>query len=109
MFQQKIGQLPKRNPHQALGQKLYTRLRLNLIKNVYEQWAESGFAWEQYSPEDGMGQRTQHFTGWTSLVVKIMGMPDLSGGSEGFDVSELNEVPEEKPKAKSGKGRKDEL
>ena len=41
---------------------------------------ETGFAWEQYNPETGKGQRTQHFTGWTSLVVKIMGMPDLSGG-----------------------------
>jgi mannosyl-oligosaccharide glucosidase len=58
---------------------LYTRLRKNLVETVYNSWAETGFAWEQYNPENGKGQRTQHFTGWTSLVVKIMAMPDLSG------------------------------
>ncbi|KAH6684239.1 glycoside hydrolase family 63 protein [Halenospora varia] len=67
-------------PHQALAKDLYSELRLNLIKTVYDSWQETGFAWEQYNPETGKGQRTQHFTGWTSLVVKIMGMPDLSGG-----------------------------
>ena len=45
---------------------------------MYASWAETGFAWEQYDPETGRGQRTQHFTGWTSLVVKIMAMDDLS-------------------------------
>ncbi len=51
---------------------------------MFESWKETGFAWEQYNPETGKGQRTQHFTGWTSLVVSIMGMPDLeSGGVEG--------------------------
>jgi len=55
-------------------------LRINLVKTVYEAWADTGFAWEQYNPETGKGQRTAHFTGWTTLVSKIMGMPDLSGG-----------------------------
>lgn len=55
---------------------LYERLRRNLVDNVYKSWKETGFAWEQYNPEDGRGQRTQHFTGWTSLVVKLMGMPE---------------------------------
>jgi|TARA_R110002003_G_C686878_1_gene25360 mannosyl-oligosaccharide glucosidase len=66
-------------PHQARARKLYTELRRNLVDTVYESWKETGFAWEQYNPETGKGQRTQHFTGWTSLVVKIMAMPDLSG------------------------------
>ncbi|KAF2180304.1 glycoside hydrolase family 63 protein [Zopfia rhizophila CBS 207.26] len=65
-------------PYQARARKLYTELRENLVKTVYESWKETGFAWEQYNPETGKGQRTQHFTGWTSLVVKIMAMPDLS-------------------------------
>ena len=51
------------------------------METVYESWAETGFAWEQYDPETGRGQRTQHFTGWTSLVVKIMAMDDLGEGS----------------------------
>lgn len=51
---------------------------------MYENWEKTQFAWEQYHPETGVGQRTQHFTGWTSLVVKIMAMPDLSGGKVGL-------------------------
>ncbi|KAI8943744.1 hypothetical protein NX059_001724 [Plenodomus lindquistii] len=66
-------------PHQSRATKIYTQLRKNLVNTVYESWKETGFAWEQYNPETGKGQRTQHFTGWTSLVVKIMAMPDLSG------------------------------
>ena len=40
------------------------------MENVFSEWERTGFAWEQYNPETGEGQRTQHFTGWTSLVVK---------------------------------------
>jgi mannosyl-oligosaccharide glucosidase len=47
--------------------------------NAFDEWKRTGFAWEQYNPDTGRGQRTQHFTGWTSLVVKMMSMPDLSG------------------------------
>lgn len=57
---------------------MYIQLRQNIVDNVFNQWEETGFAWEQYNPETGAGQRTQHFTGWTSLVVKMMVMPDLS-------------------------------
>jgi mannosyl-oligosaccharide glucosidase len=63
----------------AQATKIYTELRTNLVKNVFKEWERTGFAWEQYNPETGAGQRTQHFTGWTSLVVVIMRMPDLSG------------------------------
>ncbi|KAK5162459.1 hypothetical protein LTR04_003695 [Oleoguttula sp. CCFEE 6159] len=66
-------------PHQKQARNMYTQLRKNLVDTVYESWKETGFAWEQYNPETGAGQRTQHFTGWTSLVVKILGMPDLEG------------------------------
>ncbi|KAH0846305.1 putative mannosyl-oligosaccharide glucosidase [Fonsecaea pedrosoi] len=65
----------------AQAQRIYTDLRKNLVETVFSEWARTGFAWEQYNPETGEGQRTQHFTGWTSLVVVIMRMPDLSGGS----------------------------
>lgn len=66
-------------PNQARATDLYSRLRKNLIETVYKSWVDTGFAWEQYNPETGEGQRTQHFTGWTSLVVKIMAMEDLAG------------------------------
>ena len=72
----------QKGPQQARAKKLYTDLRKNLVNTVYESWKETGFAWEQYNPETGKGQRTQHFTGWTSLVVKIMSMPDLSGSRD---------------------------
>ncbi|KAJ9131114.1 Glycoside hydrolase family 63 protein [Pleurostoma richardsiae] len=67
-------------PFQKQARDLYARLRKNVVDTVYKSWVETGFAWEQYNPETGQGQRTQHFTGWTSLVVKIMAMDDLSGG-----------------------------
>ena len=73
-------------PFKAKAADLYTRLRKNLVDTVYKSWEETGFAWEQYNPETGQGQRTQHFTGWTSLVVKIMAMPDIPPrGSAGHD------------------------
>ena len=61
---------------------MYSRLRKNLVENVFREWKETGFAWEQYNPETGNGQRTQHFTGWTSMVVNIMSMPDLPKGTK---------------------------
>jgi len=68
------------SPHRKQATDIYNRLRKNLVDTVYKSWEETGFAWEQYNPETGAGQRTQHFTGWTSLVVKLLCMPDLSGG-----------------------------
>lgn len=71
-----------KGPHQKRAGALYTKLRKNLVDTVYESWKETGFAWEQYNPDTGAGQRTQHFTGWTSLVVKIVCMPDIKDGVE---------------------------
>jgi peptidoglycan biosynthesis protein MviN/MurJ (putative lipid II flippase) len=65
-------------PHQQKARTIYTELRRNIISTVYNSWRDTGFAWEQYNPENGAGQRTQHFTGWTALVVKIMAFPDLA-------------------------------
>ena len=67
-------------PHRDQARKMYSDLRKNLVSNVFNEWKKTGFAWEQYNPETGGGQRTQHFTGWTSLVVKMMVMPDLPVG-----------------------------
>lgn len=77
---QRIAQSPT-SPHAPKARDLYTRLRQNLVNTVFNSWQETGFAWEQYNPETGRGQRTQHFTGWTSLVVKVMGMPALGKGT----------------------------
>lgn len=67
-------------PHQEQARQMYSDLRKNLVENVFREWKKTGFAWEQYNPETGQGQRTQHFTGWTSLVVNMMAMPDLPAG-----------------------------
>lgn len=68
-----------RGPQQERCTRLYTELRKNIVNTVYQSWKDTGFAWEQYNPDTGKGQRTQHFTGWTALVVRIMAMPDLDG------------------------------
>lgn len=69
-------------PYRTRAQELYNQLRSNIVDNVFREWERTGFAWEQYHPETGAGQRTQHFTGWTSLVVKIMEMGGLAGGHD---------------------------
>lgn len=62
-------------PCQKQARQMYLDLRNNVVKNIFGQWKETGFAWEQYNEATGKGQRTKHFLGWTSLVVKIMAMP----------------------------------
>lgn len=72
-------------PHQEQAKDMYSRLRKNIVANVFRQWKKTGFAWEQYNPDTGNGQRTQHFTGWTTTVVKMMTMPDLSADTKTHD------------------------
>ncbi|GME80334.1 unnamed protein product [[Candida] boidinii] len=60
----------------ALAAKTYKELRVNIVNNIYNNYAKTGFLWEQYNEGTGVGQRTRHFAGWTSLVVLIMKMPE---------------------------------
>ncbi|KAI1776383.1 glycoside hydrolase family 63 protein [Hypoxylon cercidicola] len=76
-------------PYSHKAKDLYVKLRKNVVETVYQSWEETGFAWEQYNPETGKGQRTQHFTGWTSLVVKVMALDDLSWWTGGHARDEL--------------------
>lgn len=64
-------------PAQLRCRDIYIDLRRNIVQTVFNSWQQTGYVWEQYDPAGGHGQRTQHFTGWTALVVKIMAMPDL--------------------------------
>jgi len=64
-------------PYRATAGRIYSELRQNVVSTVYESWKTTGFAWEQYNPDTGSGQRAQHFTGWTALIVKMMAFPDL--------------------------------
>jgi mannosyl-oligosaccharide glucosidase len=70
-------------PSQHRCRDIYVELRSNIVHTVFSAWLQTGYVWEQYDPVGGHGQRTQHFTGWSALVVKIMAMPDLSLG-EGY-------------------------
>lgn len=67
-------------PSQQRCREIYAELRNNVVQTVFSAWLQTGYVWEQYDPVGGHGQRTQHFTGWTALVVKIMAMPDLAPG-----------------------------
>ncbi|KAJ2719794.1 Processing alpha glucosidase I [Coemansia sp. Benny D115] len=59
-------------PHKEQAQRIYSRLRDNLIQNIFSQYKSTRFFWEQYNPETGKGQGTHPFTGWTTLVLPIM-------------------------------------
>lgn len=61
------------NTAAAAAQQLYASLRRNLIDNVYRVWQRTGFVFENYNPQDGTGAGAKQFTGWTSLIVNIMG------------------------------------
>ncbi|PHH69374.1 hypothetical protein CDD82_7805 [Ophiocordyceps australis] len=85
-----LGKLASQaGPWRVPARSMYSQLRRNLVETVYKSWEETGFAWEQYNPETGAGQRTQHFTGWTSLVVQLMAMDDIgddTGDGIGDDI-----------------------
>ncbi|KNC51142.1 glycoside hydrolase family 63, partial [Thecamonas trahens ATCC 50062] len=59
-------------PHRARAQQIYASLRANVVDTIVSNYIETGYFWEQYSPTNGVGQRTHPFAGWTTLVVLIM-------------------------------------
>ncbi|KAF8311557.1 glycoside hydrolase family 63 protein [Clavulina sp. PMI_390] len=60
--------IPNPGPHQAQAKKIYDELRMNIIQNVYKEYARTGYVWEQYDSKTGEGRRSHPFTGWTSMV-----------------------------------------
>lgn len=59
-------------PHREKAAALHEALSRNLVRNLFDNFQRTGFLWEQYNPQDGTGQRTHPFNGWSSLVVLIM-------------------------------------
>ncbi|XP_074086113.1 mannosyl-oligosaccharide glucosidase [Macrotis lagotis] len=59
-------------PHRAQASQLHAKLRTNLVGNVWRQYRDTGFLWEQYSDRDGHGMGCRPFQGWTSLVLLAM-------------------------------------
>ena len=47
---------------------------LCICRNVVKRYHESGYLWEQYdNANNGKGKGSHPFTGWTSLILLIMG------------------------------------
>ncbi|XP_048366190.1 mannosyl-oligosaccharide glucosidase isoform X1 [Sphaerodactylus townsendi] len=59
-------------PFRQEAASLYQELRANLVGNVFQQYQESGYLWEQYHDGTGKGQGSHPFTGWSALVVLMM-------------------------------------
>ncbi|KAI4459446.1 mannosyl-oligosaccharide glucosidase [Holotrichia oblita] len=60
-------------PYSEQSNKIYKKLRQNVIENLMTQYYRSGYLWEQYSDKTGEGSGCRPFNGWTALVVLIMG------------------------------------
>ncbi|SNX84466.1 related to ER glucosidase I [Melanopsichium pennsylvanicum] len=59
-------------PHQGKAQRIYDKLRENVVSNTFKEYQRTGNVFEQYNPHDGHGQRGYPFTGWTSTVALMM-------------------------------------
>lgn len=60
-----------------IAKKLYHNLRENLINNIYKNWKETNYVFENYDPLDGHGTGSLQFTGWTALIVNILNLQGL--------------------------------
>lgn len=76
--------------HEAAGQhaqragRLSSGLRRNLVYMMFQSWRKTGMVWEHYDSDTGEGDGAQRFTGWSSLVVRIMAMDDVAGDRQVF-------------------------
>ncbi len=52
---------------------MYKKLRKALVENVLREYLRTGYVWEQYDDRTGKGKGCRPFTGWSALVVLIMG------------------------------------
>lgn len=59
-------------PFQNTARELHGRLKINLVENVFKQFKDTGYIWEQYSDVNGQGKGQHPFTGWSALIVAIM-------------------------------------
>lgn len=60
-------------PFKNQSKEIYKELRMNVIRNLMNQYTKTGYIWEQYNDKTGEGSGCRPFTGWSALVVSIMG------------------------------------
>ncbi len=60
-------------PYAGQANAVYKKLRKAVVENVMKQYHKTGYIWEQYNDRTGSGQGCKPFTGWSSLVVLMMG------------------------------------
>ncbi|KAK7084788.1 hypothetical protein SK128_017513 [Halocaridina rubra] len=60
-------------PHRDLAKEIYISLRDNVMKNVIREYKRTGYLWEHYNDKTGRGEGCRPFTGWSALVVLVMG------------------------------------
>jgi mannosyl-oligosaccharide glucosidase len=60
-------------PHRDSAFDVYSQLRANLVSNMLREFQRSGQIWEHYDEETGEGRGHYPFTGWSSLILLIMG------------------------------------
>ncbi|KAL8604947.1 hypothetical protein ACOMHN_028575 [Nucella lapillus] len=60
-------------PHSQLAGEIYRDLRTNLVRNMVKEFERTGYIWENYSDKTGEGKGSHPFTGWSALLVLIMG------------------------------------
>lgn len=53
---------------------LAEELRTKVVGTVYTSWMTTGFVWEQYGDQNGEGRRSRGFTGWTAVVLLLLGL-----------------------------------
>ena len=54
------------------AKQIYSLLRKNIIKSVFNEWKISKMFYEQYSDINGRGLRARPFSGWTTLILNII-------------------------------------
>ena len=59
-------------PYRETARLLYLGLRENLVSNLFRQYQETGYFWEQYDDVTGRGMGAHPFNGWSSLVLLMM-------------------------------------
>lgn len=60
-------------PYADVAQEIYSELRSNIVKNMINEFVRTGYIWENYNDKTGVGKGSHPFTGWSALLVLIMG------------------------------------